>query len=137
MKRNQIHERATFAREASQLDRVLFGVVHAAEHHVLERHAAVEDLGGFDHLRERKLGVDRHQLAAQRVARRMDRDRETELLRTLAERDDPGRTPTVEIVMCRAPMPSAVGSFRIVSAASTAFQFMSGSPMPMNTTFVT
>ena len=88
MQRNQIHERATLARQLRQLNRMLVAVVHAAEHDVLERHATIEHLGGFDHVGQRILRVDRHQLAAQRVVRRVDRDRETELLRTLAERDD-------------------------------------------------
>ena len=38
--------------------------------------------------------------------------------------------------MCRAPMPRPNGSLRSVSAGSTARQFMSGSPIPMKTTFV-
>ena len=38
--------------------------------------------------RERILRVDRHQLAPQRVVRRVNRDREAELLRAFAERDD-------------------------------------------------
>ena len=49
----------------------------------------------------------------------------------------PGSTPTVETVMCRAPMPSPAGEFSTVKVGSTAFQFMSGSPIPMKTMFVT
>ena len=48
----------------------------------------------------------------------------------------PGSTPTVETVMCRAPMPHPLGSLRIVSTTVTAFQFIMGSPMPMKTMFV-
>ena len=88
MQRNQIHERATLPRERRELNRMLLGVVHAAEHHVLERHAPVEHLRRLDDVRQRILRVDRHQLATQPVVRRVDRDRETELLRSLAERDD-------------------------------------------------
>ena len=40
-------------------------------------------------------------------------------------------TPTVLMVMWRAPMPTA--EFRKRTAASTARRFSSGSPMPMNT----
>jgi hypothetical protein len=36
----------------------------------------------------------------------VDADREPELLAARGERDDPGSTPTVEIVMCRAPIPA-------------------------------
>ena len=39
--------------------------------------------------------------------------------------------------MCRAPMPSPAGEFSTVKVGSTAFQFMSGSPIPMKTMFVT
>ena len=48
----------------------------------------------------------------------------------------PGRMPTVETVMCRAPIPKPSGELRIVSAVSTAGQLSSGSPMPMKTTLV-
>ncbi len=48
----------------------------------------------------------------------------------------PGSTPTVETVMCRAPIPKPLGSLRTVSTCSTAFQFISGSPIPINTMFV-
>jgi hypothetical protein len=48
----------------------------------------------------------------------------------------PGRMPTVETVIWRAPMPKPSGSLRILSAESTALQLRSGSPMPMNTTLV-
>ena len=47
-----------------------------------------------------------------------------------------GRMPTVETVMCRAPIPNPAGWFRIVSVVSTASQLSSGSPIPMNTTLV-
>ena len=36
----------------------------------------------------------------------------------------PGSTPTVDTVMCRAPMPNPCGSLRIVRTVSTAGQFM-------------
>ena len=48
----------------------------------------------------------------------------------------PGRIPTVETVMCRAPIPRPSGWFRMVSASLTAGQLSSGSPIPMNTTLV-
>ena len=55
----------------------------------------------------------------------------------LASASRPGTMPTVETVMCRAPMPMPRGSFRIVRAGETARQFINGSPIPMKTTFVT
>ena len=44
---------------------------------------------------------------------------------------------TVDTVMWRAPIPSPAGEFNTVNAGSTAFQFMSGSPIPMKTMLVT
>ena len=88
MQRNQIHERTTLAGELGESDRVLDRVVDAAEHHVLEGHAAIELLRRLDDVVERILHVHGHQLAAQRIARRVNRDREAELLGSLAERDD-------------------------------------------------
>ena len=48
MQRDEVHERAALARERGELPRVVGLVVHTAEHHVLERHAAIEHLRGFD-----------------------------------------------------------------------------------------
>ena len=48
----------------------------------------------------------------------------------------PGSTPTVDTVMCRAPIPIPVGELRMVRTGSTAFQFIMGSPIPMNTMLV-
>ena len=54
----------------------------------------------------------------------------------LANSSMPGRMPTVDTVMCRAPIPSPSGLLRIVSAVSTAGQLSSGSPIPMKTMLV-
>ena len=90
----------------------------------------------LEHRLEIVLLLDRHDREALGRGRRMERDREAELLRPPANAAMPGRMPTVETVMCRAPMPSPSGALRIVSAVSTAGQLSSGSPMPMNTTLV-
>ena len=72
---------------------MLDAVVHAPQHHVLERHAAVEHLGRLDHVVERVLGVHRHEPRAQVIGGRVDADREAELLRSLAQRHDAREHP--------------------------------------------
>ena len=90
------------------------------------------------HVGERILDVHRHELAPQLVRRRVDRDREAELLRALAERDDAGKhadgrdgdVPRADPEPLRAVEDR---ERRVDGAASSSC----GSPIPMKTTFVT
>ena len=66
----------------------------------------------------------------------MDREREPELLRPLAQRHDAGQHADGGDGDVPRPDAEAVGSLRMVSVGLTAGQFMSGSPMPMKTMFV-
>ena len=99
---NALHRRAS----AAELTRVLERVIDSAEHHVLERDAPVE----YAAPRRSRLASGYFVLigisdSPQLVVRRVDRDREPELLRRSPSATMPGSTPTVETVMWRAPMP--------------------------------
>jgi hypothetical protein len=88
MERDEIHERSAPACELGETYRVLHSIIHPAQHHIFESDATVELLRGLDHVVQRVLDVHRHELASERVCRGVNRDRETELFRPLAERDD-------------------------------------------------
>ena len=69
--------------------RLLDAVVDAGEHHVLDEHLAAAQLEVAaalgEHLVERIAVVDRHQLAAERVGRRVQREREPDRLVDLVD----------------------------------------------------
>src|SRR5437867_884113 len=88
MKGDKIDERAAFPRELGEPDGVFHGVVDAAEHDILECDTAVEALRGLDDVGEWVFHVYWRQLASQRVARRVNGDRQPKLLRSLTQRDD-------------------------------------------------
>ena len=78
VERNQVHFRRPVLEQLHELVRVLRVVVDAVEHHVLERDAARVLLvhvlpASIEQLGDRMLAVDRHQLVAQRVVRRVQR----------------------------------------------------------------
>ena len=106
------------------------------DHHVFQRYPLAEGLSRANHRLEIVLLLHGHDRESLRRRGRVERYRQPELLRPRANASRPGRMPTVDTVMCRAPMPNPPGSLRIVSAVSTAGQLSKGSPMPMKTTLV-
>ena len=138
MQRNEIHERLAASCEHCEFVRDSRRVVHPAEHDVFECHAAIKRRGGVDHGGEREFRVDRHERCAQRVRRCVHRDREAELLLSRGQRLDP-RQPADSRhrdVPGRADLEALGIIENRLSVLSTDSQFMSGSPIPMNTMFV-
>ena len=72
MQRNEIHESPAVPRQLRELQRVNLLIIDAAEHHVLECDATIECLRRLDDVAQRILDVDRHEVAAQVVVRRMN-----------------------------------------------------------------
>ena len=137
MQRQDVHQRAQPPRQLGQPIRVGVGVVHSPDHHVLEGHPLAERRRGLEHRLEVVLLLDRHDRAgAGRTSWRGARWRDGTAPAAARSAAIPGSIPTVETVMCRAPMPNPSGALRIVRAVSTASQLSSGSPMPMNTMLV-
>jgi hypothetical protein len=93
MQWNEVYERAAFVRQRGQLRRVLGRIVHATKHDVLEGDPSIEDFRGVDDSRQWIPGIDRHQRLTEIIVRRMNGQGETELLRSLAERDNSGKNP--------------------------------------------
>ena len=78
IERNEIELGRLVAQQLRELARVFRLVVDAVEHHVFERHAAAVLLvevvpAGLEQLGDVVLAVDRHELAAQLVVRRVQR----------------------------------------------------------------
>ena len=93
-------------------------------HRVLERRQRIEVVR-WDELR------------AELIARRVEaRPRARPAGARWSDAGCPGTSPTVETVTWRAPSPNACGSVSRAIDAKTCRSFASGSPMPMNTTFV-
>jgi hypothetical protein len=95
---NQVQLRRMPLQQLHELARLGDGVVHAIQHHVLERDAAAVlfvDVvpAGFEQLRDRVHAVDRHELVAQLVIRRVqgDGERDVHLLRKLVHLRDEAR----------------------------------------------
>ena len=84
-------ERAAFARARRKLHCMLVLVVHAAQHHVLERHPLPERGRRREHILDRVLLLDRHDAGALLRGRRVQRDGETELLGARRERGHAGQ----------------------------------------------
>ena len=86
--------RALAGQHPSQRERLLVAVVDAGEHHVLDEHPAalarVERAARLDHVGEREALVDGHQLRAQRVVGRVQRQRQAQRHVLLGEPFDPG-----------------------------------------------
>ena len=95
--RDQVHLEDLRVEQLRELGRLLDAVVDAGEHHVLDEHlppaqpAVAAALG--DDVLERVAVVDRHQLAAQRVGRRMQRQREPDRLLHLVDEPAQSRQP--------------------------------------------
>ena len=95
--RDQVHLEDPPVEQPRELGRLLDAVVDAGEHHVLDEHLAAAQLEvaaalGED-LLERIAVVHRHQLAAQRVVRRVQRQREADRLLDLVDEAAQARQP--------------------------------------------
>jgi hypothetical protein len=80
MQRDEVDECLAPSRQLCKLPRLIERIIHSAEHHILERHAPVECACGIDDIRQRVFDVDWHELPAQLIGWRMNRQSETELL---------------------------------------------------------
>ena len=122
--------------ERGKLECIRAPVVHSGDACPFERDPSARGgpvLGARVHDRiEGVLAVERHQLVAKRVVRRVQRDGEIDLEGLFRQLQMPGTTPTVEIVMCLAA--NARSRFMTSTAVQTAWKFASGSPIPINTT---
>src|SRR4051812_44939567 len=93
VERDDVHLRLQRRHQSGQLARILRRVVDAGEQHILEGDAAAaaerEAAAGIDDLGDAVLAVERHELAALAIGRRVQRDRQVRhhrLVRQLLER---------------------------------------------------
>ena len=96
-------------------------VVDPAHQRIFEGDAAMRAgdvlLHRGQHLGDRIAVIDRHELGAQVIVRRVQADRQIDLQRLLGHLADALRQSTVERVMCRVPRPNTSGSVILRSAA--------------------
>ena len=125
--------------QLGQRHRLLAAVVHAVEHQVLHEDVAAPVLvpaqAGVEHVAQRVALVHGHELGAQRVLGRVQREREPHRRALVGQALDPGQPAHRGDRRAATRWMPTSGSRS--QAASTASRFISGSPMPMNTAFVT
>src|SRR5688572_9071784 len=88
MQWTEVHEGTAVLRQLCQLRRVNLTVIHVTQHDVLEGDAPLELRRRGNDVTQRILDVDRHQLAAQLIGGRVNRDGQAKLLASLRKRYD-------------------------------------------------